>query len=180
MLKPLLRREVGQVNGAIFSAPVLNRKPAMAILTGALPNFDTYETCEDVAERRRAGEKRELPPLILVADDESLIRRTVVAILRSEGYDAVAVMDGAAAIECASKTEPHVFLVDVIMPGMNGIDAAKKVREAFPSVRVICFSGHASSSELIREAQKQGYDFEFLTKPIRPQALIDAIRKTLG
>jgi two-component system, OmpR family, response regulator MtrA len=171
---------VEQVKYAMSSANLLNRQLSISLATGALPNFDAYETCGDVAERRQRTGTRELRPLILIADDESLIRRTVVEILRTEGYDAVAVIDGAAAVECASRIEPQLLLVDVIMPGMNGIDAAKKIREAFPSVRVICFSGHASSSELIREAKEQGYDFEFLTKPIRPQALLNSIREILG
>jgi CheY-like chemotaxis protein len=101
----------------------------------------------------------------------------VVEILRSEGYDAVAVMDGAAAVECANRTEPQILLVDVMMPGMNGIEAAKKISQAHPEIRVICFSGHATSSELLKEAQAQGHKFEFLSKPIRPEALIKAIRK---
>ena len=89
----------------------------------------------------------------------------------------MAVMDGAAAVECASRTEPKILLVDVMMPGMNGIEAAKKISQAHPGIRVICFSGHAASSELLRDAQAQGHEFEFLSKPIRPEALIKAIRK---
>ena len=144
---------------------------------GSVANFGRAETCEQVAERRRRAGDSETRPLILVADDESLICRTVVEILRSEGYDAVAVMDGAAAVECASRTEPTILLVDVMMPGMNGIDAAKKIRQAHPGIRVICFSGHAASSGLLKEAQAQGHEFEFLSKPIRPEALLRAIRK---
>jgi two-component system response regulator MtrA len=142
-----------------------------------LANFGGPETCEQVAERRRRTGISETRPLILVADDESLICRTVVEILRSEGYDAVAVLDGAAAVECASKTQPTILLVDVMMPGMNGIDAAKKIRQVHPGIRVICFSGHAASSQLLNEAQAQGHEFEFLSKPIRPEALLKAIRK---
>lgn len=152
------------------------------ILTGVsgLANVGEPETCEQVAERRRRSSGSETRPLVLVADDESLIRRTVVEILRTEGYDAVAVMDGAAAVECAGKTQPTILLVDVMMPGMNGIDAAKKIRQLRPGIPVICFSGHAASSELLKEAQAQGHGFEFLSKPIRPEALIKAIRNNLG
>jgi CheY-like chemotaxis protein len=89
-------------------------------------------------------------------------------------------MDGAAALECASKTEPTILLIDVMMPGMNGIDAAKKIRQVHPGIRVICFSGHAASSQLLNEAHAQGHQFEFLSKPIRPEALIKVIRKNLA
>jgi DNA-binding NtrC family response regulator len=58
---------------------------------------------------------------------------------------------------------------------MNGIEAAKQIREPFPTVRVICFSGHASASKLLAQARGQGHDFEFLAKPVKPDALIDTI-----
>lgn len=164
------------MNTAITSAAAIADNSILMHL-GGLANFGMPETCEQVAERRRRAGDSETRPLILVADDESLICRTVVEILRSEGYDAVAVMDGAAAVECAGRTEPKILLVDVMMPGMNGIEAAKKISQAHPGIRVICFSGHAASSELLRDAQAQGHQFEFLSKPIRPEALIKAIRK---
>jgi CheY-like chemotaxis protein len=168
-------REVNVNTAITLSTAVADT--SILIRVAGLTNFGTPETCEQVAERRRRAGDSDTRPLILVADDESLICRTVVEILRSEGYDAVAVMDGAAAVECASMTEPKILLVDVMMPGMNGIEAAKKISQAHPGVRVICFSGHAASSELLKEAQAQGHEFEFLSKPIRPEALIKAIRK---
>ena len=134
------------------------------------------ETCEEVAERRRlSGDKQ---PLVLVADDEPLIRMTIVQILRQEGYDAVAACDGEEAVECALKTKPDIFLADIAMPGMNGVDAAKKIKESLPETRVICFSGHAAAPVLLYETLQEGYDFEFLSKPIKPHALIQAIRSS--
>jgi CheY-like chemotaxis protein len=142
-----------------------------------LSTFDMsepFETCEQIAERRSTSNKK--PLLVLVADDEPLIRMTIVEILRREGYDAVAACDGEEAVECARKTKPDIFLADIAMPGMNGVDAAKKIRESFPETRVICFSGHASAPHLLNETREQGYDFEFLSKPIKPQLLIRVIR----
>ena len=133
------------------------------------------ETCEEAAARRRCSQDAQ-KPLVLVADDEFLIRATIVEILRAEGYDAVGVQDGMAAVECASKLGPDVFLTDVSMPRMNGIDAAKHIRQAFPTTRVICFSGHAATSELLAQARQEGNEFECLAKPIRPATLIQTIR----
>ena len=133
------------------------------------------ESCEEVAARRKRTDSAR-QPLVLVADDEYLIRATIVEILRSEGYDAVGVQDGVAAIECAAKINPDVFLTDVSMPRMNGIDAAKHIRQSLPSTRVICFSGHAATSELLAKARQEGNEFEFLAKPIRPATLIQTIR----
>jgi CheY-like chemotaxis protein len=135
---------------------------------------EKFETCDEVAERRKKSGKK--PLLILVADDEPLIRMTIVEILRREGYDAVAACDGEEAVECARKTKPDIFLADIAMPGMNGVDAAKKIRESLPETRVICFSGHASAPHLLNETREAGYDFEFLSKPVKPQLLIRVIR----
>jgi CheY-like chemotaxis protein len=134
------------------------------------------ESCEEVAARRQRLLQSKKQPLVLVADDELLIRSTIVEILRAEGYDAVGVQDGMAAVECAAKICPDVFLTDVSMPRMNGIDAAKHIRQSFPSTRVICFSGHAATSELLAQARQEGNEFEFLAKPIRPATLIQTIR----
>jgi CheY-like chemotaxis protein len=134
------------------------------------------ESCEEVAARRQRAQGSVKQPLVLVADDELLIRATIVEILRAEGYDAVGVQDGLAAVECAAKLSPDVFLTDVSMPRMNGIDAAKHIRQSFPDTRVICFSGHAATSELLAQARQEGNEFEFLAKPIRPDTLIRTIR----
>jgi CheY-like chemotaxis protein len=134
------------------------------------------ETCAEVAERRKKVPLAERKPLVLVADDEVIIRETIVEILRGEGYDAVGVKDGAEAVECADQVGPDVFLADVSMPRMNGIDAAKRIKRSLPTTRIICFSGHAATSELLTQAREEGHNFEFLAKPIRPQALIHTIR----
>ncbi len=135
---------------------------------------DESETCDQATERRRSsGDKR---VLILVADDELLIRQTMVQILRSEGYDAVAVRDGEEAVECARKLHPDILLTDVAMPRLNGIEAAKQITDSIPKIRVICFSGHAGTPDLLTKILEEGYDFGFLSKPVKPAALIGAIK----
>jgi CheY-like chemotaxis protein len=143
---------------------------------GASAVYDKPESCEEAAKRRKTS-SGDLGPAVLVADDEALIRSTVVEILRGEGYDAVAVKDGVAAVECASKLHPDIVLADVSMPAMNGIEAAKRIRAFFPQTRIICFSGHAQSSELLAQARKEGFDFEFLSKPLKPEILIRVLRR---
>jgi CheY-like chemotaxis protein len=135
-----------------------------------------HESCEEAAARRNRLQKEERKRLILIADDEPLIRSTLVQILKREGYDAVAAEDGNEAVSCAENLLPDIFLADVSMPHLNGIEAAKLVRSISPATRIICFSGHASTSGLLARARGQGYDFEFISKPIRPDTLI----KTLG
>ncbi|MBV9087480.1 MAG: response regulator, partial [Acidobacteriaceae bacterium] len=110
-------------------------------------------------------------PMILVADDEPLVADTLVQILQEEGYDAIAVSDGAAAVQFARQGRPQIVVCDVIMPTMNGIDAARAIREFLPETHIILFSGQAAAAGLIERAASEGYEFDVLAKPIKPDVL---------
>jgi DNA-binding NtrC family response regulator len=109
---------------------------------------------------------------IIVVDDEPIIADTLVDILNGEGYEAVAVSDGASAIKWAHMIEPDVVISDVIMPNINGIDSAKEILKIRPQCRIILFSGQAASMELLEEANRAGFQFEVLPKPINPDRLL--------
>ena len=117
---------------------------------------------------------------IIVVDDESVIAETVVEILRGEGFETMAVPNGEAAVELAKSFPPDVVLSDVIMPGLNGIETGIRVREIVPSCKIILFSGHVATGDLLENAGRQGHRFEILAKPIRPEELISVIRASLG
>jgi DNA-binding NtrC family response regulator len=109
---------------------------------------------------------------IIVVDDEPIIADTLVDILNGEGYEAVAVSDGASAIKWAHMIEPDVVISDVIMPNINGIDTAKEILKIRPQCRIILFSGQAASMDLLEEAKRAGFQFEVLPKPINPDRLL--------
>ena len=67
---------------------------------------------------------------------------------------------------------PDVLISDVMMPGINGIEAAIQIREKLPTCRVILFSGMASTVDLVEHAKSQGHSFDFLTKPVHPKVLL--------
>lgn len=76
---------------------------------------------------------------IIVIDDEGIIAETVVEILKQEGYEAVAVATGDSAVELARTWTPDIVLSDVIMPGLNGIEAGIRIREIVPQCKIILF-----------------------------------------
>jgi CheY-like chemotaxis protein len=115
---------------------------------------------------------------IIVADDELLIATTLVEILEIGGFDAEAVSDGVAAIERARTIRPDILLSDVQMPNMNGIEAAKKIRGFLPSCRIVLLSGHVETGDLLEQARAEGHEFEILTKPVYPEDLLSALRRT--
>jgi CheY-like chemotaxis protein len=119
-------------------------------------------------------------PLILVADDEPIVAHTLVQILESEGYRAISVSNGKAAVEWAQRATPDFVICDVVMPGLNGIEAAKAIRQLLPYVPILLFSGQAAAGSMIERAAAEGHAFEVLPKPIKPDSLLELIRKTIN
>lgn len=117
-----------------------------------------------------------LKPRVLVADDEQVIADTLAMILNRSGYDALAVYDGQSAVETARRIEPDLLITDVIMPGINGIEAAILIRNELPSCRILLFSGQAATSGLLEKARAQNHEFEVLSKPLHPSDLLARLR----
>ena len=115
-------------------------------------------------------------PKVLVADDERVIADTLAMILNQSGFNARAVYSGENALELASTFEPDMLISDVIMDDLNGIDAAIRIRELLPRIKILLFSGQAATADLLEKARTQGYEFEILAKPVHPQDLLTKLR----
>ncbi len=109
---------------------------------------------------------------VLVVDDEQVIADTLSIILNHAGFDASPVYTGSAAVESARKLHPDLIISDVIMPDMNGIEAAIQIRSFLPSCKILLFSGQAATADLLENARAQGHEFEILAKPVHPQDLL--------
>src|SRR5436190_11313528 len=105
-------------------------------------------------------------PKVLVADDEKVIADTLAIILNQNGFDASAVYTGTAAVERAREIKPDLIISDVIMPDMNGIEAAIRIRRVLPDCKILLFSGQAATADLLEKARAQGHEFEILAKPV--------------
>jgi CheY-like chemotaxis protein len=115
-------------------------------------------------------------PKVLVADDERVIADTLAMILNQSGFEARAVYSGEKALELVPTFMPDMLISDVIMGGLNGIDAAIKVRSLVPKIKILLFSGQAATADLLEKARAQGYEFEILAKPVHPQDLLSRLR----
>ncbi len=115
-------------------------------------------------------------PRVLVADDECVIADTLAVILNQTGFETAVVYDGHAAVEMARRWKPDLLLSDVMMPTMNGIDAAIQIRTMIPECRVLLFSGQAVTAEMLSDARLRGHHFEILEKPVHPADLIARLR----
>jgi CheY-like chemotaxis protein len=116
-------------------------------------------------------------PRILVVDDEALIADTIVQILNRSGFIAQAAYGGKEAIEIAHRTSPELVLSDVLMPHVDGVEAAIEIQQFLPETRIVLFSGQAATVEILSRARERGYHFELLAKPLHPTQLIKHLRE---
>src|SRR5690242_170681 len=101
---------------------------------------------------------------ILIVDDESGIRSSLKGVLEDEGHQAALAASGEECLDVLDKNTFDVILLDVWLPGMDGLDVLQKIRELDNSPEVIIISGHATIETAVR-ATKLGA-FDFLEKPL--------------
>ncbi len=117
-------------------------------------------------------------PLILVVDDESSIRRSLEGILKDEGFAVILAEDGESAIRSLMTSRPALVLLDIWMPGMDGIETLKKIKELHPDLPVVMISGHATISTAIAATRLGAVDF--LEKPLDLSGTIQVVRRALA
>src|ERR687887_86936 len=103
-------------------------------------------------------------PNILIVDDEPGIRQSLKGVLEDEGYKTVAVESGEACLAALDKLSFDAVLLDVWLPGMDGLEALEKIKQAEDGPEVIMISGHGTIETAVR-ATKLGA-FDFLEKPL--------------
>jgi two-component system, OmpR family, response regulator MtrA len=117
---------------------------------------------------------------ILVADDDADIRELVEFKLSSMGHRVVAVGDGAAALEAIRSERPDLVVLDVMMPGMSGLEAVAEIRRdgALANLPVILLTARAQDSD-VETGLHSGAD-QYVTKPFSPRDLASRVETLLG
>jgi DNA-binding NarL/FixJ family response regulator len=117
-----------------------------------------------------------VPIRILVADDHPVVRGGLVALLRTiDGLDVVGeAADGEAAVREAQLTRPDIVLMDVRMPGLDGVEATRRIRKAIPDTRVLMLTMYDDDSTVFTamQAGAQGY----LLKEAEQEEIVRAVR----
>lgn len=116
---------------------------------------------------------------ILLVDDEPDILEIVGYNLKKEGYDIYTAENGLEAVEQAKNIKPHLILLDVMMPEMDGVEACEKIRE-IPEMKNVIISFFTARGE--DYSQVAGFDAgadDYITKPIKPKLLISKIKSLL-
>ena len=117
---------------------------------------------------------------ILIVDDERAIADTLALIFRTQHYETRTAYSAEQAIEILAEWRPDLTVLDVILPGMNGIDLAVVIKANYPACHVILFSGHANTGRLLEEAGRKGHQFEVLAKPVHPSVMLERASALLG
>ncbi len=117
----------------------------------------------------------ERPPMVLVVDDEEWMRDACVEILQAEGYEVQAAADGPTGLELIRRSSPDLVLVDLKMPGMDGIAYLGSVKGFDPEIVAIMITGYATLESAVEAMKKGAYDF--LPKPFKPAELRAVARR---
>jgi DNA-binding NtrC family response regulator len=116
-------------------------------------------------------------PRVFVVDDEHVIASSLAMILCYQGgFHARSFNDPTEALNAARCDPPDLLISDVVMPSLSGIELAAGIRTLCPDCKVLLFSGHASTADMLESARLNGYDFEVLSKPVHPGDLLARIR----
>lgn len=114
-------------------------------------------------------------PVVMIVDDEEGIRGTLSGIFEDEGYDTVTADSGEEALRISKEAVPDIVLLDVWLPGMDGIQTMERLREGNPDLPVIIISGHANIELAVKATKIGAYDF--LEKPLSMEKVLLTVNR---
>ena len=114
---------------------------------------------------------------ILIVDDEAGIRTSVRGVLADEGYRVLEAEDGRDALDLIASEHPRLVILDIWMPGMDGIELLRHIRDSHPGTPVIVISGHGNIETAVT-ATKLGA-FDFIEKPFSLDGLLHVVDRAL-
>ena len=114
---------------------------------------------------------------VLVIDDDPGVRDYMEALVTRQGFEVFAVADGEQALAGLEETRPDLITLDVVLPGMDGLETLAQLRQRVPDVPVVMLSGHGQARNIV-EAMRLGAS-DFLRKPFEVEELELAFQKAL-
>jgi CheY-like chemotaxis protein len=124
-------------------------------------------------------------PTILIIDDDKLVREAIRIVLAARGYDVVAVEDGKAGIAAAEAGQFDLAIVDLFMPGIDGLKVIETIRQSNPDLPMIAasgfmFGGTCPEMPNFDTMATEAGALATLYKPFRPEGLLQAVEKAIG
>jgi CheY-like chemotaxis protein len=112
---------------------------------------------------------------VLVADDNDVAQRLCKRVLEKAGYTVLIAVDGLEAVDVAFKQHPSMILMDVAMPGIDGLEAMRRIKAEMPAMPIVIASAHSMASDRDRFLAA-GAD-NVLSKPFRLADLVSIVAK---
>lgn len=117
-----------------------------------------------------------MAPKILVVDDDPAISEMLTIVLEAEGFEPVAVTDGAVAVDAFRAESPDLVLLDLMLPGMNGIDICRVIRQE-SAVPIVMLTAKTDTVDVVLGLESGADDY--INKPFKPKELIARLRARL-
>jgi DNA-binding NtrC family response regulator len=117
----------------------------------------------------------ELPSKVLLVDDEREFVQTLSERLMLRDLGSAVVYDGASALDLVNSDEPEVMILDLKMPGIDGIEVLRRVKAERPGIEVVILTGHGSEKD--RETCMELGAFAYLNKPVDIDVLSETLKK---
>lgn len=112
---------------------------------------------------------------VLVVDDDAVLRRVVRAVLEADGFRVLEAHDGRQGLELAATERPRVVILDVMMPGLDGVEVCRRLDHKETKVLMLTAMGDVTTEVASLEAGARGY----LTKPFSSMELLDRVEELL-
>ncbi len=116
--------------------------------------------------------------MILIIDDEKNIRRTLTMVVEGEDFEVESAASGEEGLARLEESGADVVFLDVLLPGLSGLETLRRVKELDPQIEVVMISGHASLADAV-EATRLGA-FDFLEKPLDRERVLITLRNALS
>jgi DNA-binding NtrC family response regulator len=113
---------------------------------------------------------------VLLIEDDIAVADSVAMVLKMGGFETTTVYSGEAGVELARSREFEFLVAGVVMPHMNGVEAAIEISEILPRCKVLLVSGDNEAGALLQEAVARGHKFEILAMPVHPHVLFQTLR----
>ncbi|MGH8974265.1 MAG: response regulator transcription factor [Acidimicrobiia bacterium] len=112
---------------------------------------------------------------VLVVDDDAVLRRVVRAVLEADGFEVIEAADGEQGLKLAAEVRPGVVILDVMMPGLDGVEVCRRLDHGSTKVLMLTALGDVTTEVAALQAGAQG----FLTKPFSSMDLLGRVEELL-